>query len=274
MKWGDYRELLGIGFSDNEKALLLRNRLSVLIDGFDHGSYRDEETIMNYFITVCERPEQHYAWYEVQNSIERAIDIPSLVSKGVALTIAMKKSRSCGLEQSKAVEDYLVKTLYDLNIPFEVIRDEDGMFIFPKGAQELDEGCVSRPFRWLQMYPRTQRAMRLALEAYTNKEDPSNTADLFRKALETFSQEFLGSNKSLENLRTAFGTFMKSKGVPSELSSNIESVLQMYTNYMNSYAKHKDGTAEIFLEFIMYHTGNIIRFMISLKGHVSQIPTN
>lgn len=266
MKWGDYRELLGIGFADNEKALSLANRLSVLIDGFDQGSYRDEETIMNYFLTVCERPEQHYAWYEVQNSIERASDIPSLVSKGVALTIAMKKSRSCSPEQSKAVEDYLAKTLDDLNIPFEVIQDEDGMFIFPKGAQELDEGCVTTPFRWLQMYPLTQKAMRLALTAYTNKEDPSNTADLFRKTLETFAQEFLGSEKSLENLKSEFGSFMKSKGVPKELRSNIETILQMYTNYINDYAKHRDGTAEIFLEFIMYHTGNIIRFMISLEG--------
>ena len=276
MKWVDYRELLGIGFADNEKAPLLARRLSVLIDGLDNGNYSEEETIMNYFIIVFEKPEQHYAWYEVQESINKTIEIPSLISKGIALANAMKKNHHCSPERAQAVEDFLVKTLDDLGIPFEVTHDQDGIFIFPKGASELDQACVSAPFQWMQEYPKAQKAMRLALIAYTNKEDPSNTADLFRKALETFAKEFLGSEKSLENLKSQFGSFMKSKGVPKELRSNVETVLQMYTNYINDYAKHRDGTAEIFLEFIMYHTGNIIRFMISLKrqDNVSQIPTD
>ena len=85
MKWVDYRELLGIGFADSEKAPLLARRLSVLIDGLDNGNYSEEETIMNYFIIVFEKPEQHYAWYEVQESINKTIEIPSFKSADILL---------------------------------------------------------------------------------------------------------------------------------------------------------------------------------------------
>ena len=57
--------------------------------------------------------------------------------------------------------------------------------------------------------------------------------------------------------------YKKEHGVPNELASNFETVLQMYTNYMNNFAKHHNKTEKRYLEFIMYHTGNIIRFMIS-----------
>ena len=265
MKWIDYRKELGIGFSDNNKAQMLANRLSVLIDILGDSEIRESETICRkYFIDVCETPELYYKWYEVKKSVLQEISIPALVSKAVALKNAFSANE---LERTAYyVEQYIIKALDDLNILYEVPDNIDGFFVFPKGVQLLDENCVSTPYQWLQKFPQAQKAMRLAVTAYTNKEDPSNTADLFRKALETFAQEFLGSNKSLENLKSSFGAFMKSKGVPSELSSNIENLLQMYTNYMNSYAKHKDGTAEVFLEFIMYHTGNIIRFMLSLEG--------
>ena len=64
---------------------------------------------------------------------------------------------------------------------------------------------------------------------------------------------------------TGTGKYLKEKGVPKELSSNFEITLQMYANYMNNYAKHHDKTERKFLEFIMYQTGNIIRFIISIS---------
>ena len=57
---------------------------------------------------------------------------------------------------------------------------------------------------------------------------------------------------------------MKGKGVPTELSNNLETLLQAYTNFMNSYAKHHSKTNKNVLEYIMYQTGNIIRLIITL----------
>lgn len=275
MNWTDYRQALGIGFADKDKVTMLANRFSVLLDILRDSRLQNEETICRkYFIDVCEVPGYYYAFTEVKKSIITDEDLLVLLSKAVALRNAFwinEQQKTCCY-----VEQYILQALEAIGLPYEIKEDSDGIFIFPKGAKELDEANVSIPFQWLMDYPKSRKAMELALKSYSKKHDPSDTADLFRKALETFAQELLGSEKSLENLKSEFGLFMKSKGVPKELRSNIETVLQMYTNYINDYAKHRDGTAEIFLEFIMYHTGNIIRFMISLKGqdNVSQVPTD
>jgi len=59
---------------------------------------------------------------------------------------------------------------------------------------------------------------------------------------------------------------MKNKGVPTELRNNFETLLQSYTNFMNEYAKHHDKTSKDVLEYIMYQTGSLIRFIITLKN--------
>lgn len=58
---------------------------------------------------------------------------------------------------------------------------------------------------------------------------------------------------------------MKENGIPKEIVNNFETLLQAYTNFMNSYAKHHDKTERNILEYIMYQTGNIIRLLITLK---------
>ena len=66
-------------------------------------------------------------------------------------------------------------------------------------------------------------------------------------------------------MKSEYGTYMKEKGVPPEVSNNLETLLQSYTNFMNGYAKHHDKTDKNVLEYIMYQTGNIIRLLITLK---------
>ena len=93
----------------------------------------------------------------------------------------------------------------------------------------------------------------------------SDIADKFRKALETFFQEFFACDKSLENCKNLYGGYLKSQNVPAEIAANFEPLLQAYTNFMNAYAKHKDATNLNVLEYLMYQTGNIIRLLITLK---------
>ena len=75
--------------------------------------------------------------------------------------------------------------LVDSHIPFDVIEDKDGVFIFPKGAKELDDKLVTEPLQWLTEYPKTRTAWIKALKAYADAtdENASDCADLFRKAL-------------------------------------------------------------------------------------------
>ncbi len=265
MRWIDYREALGVSFSDPDKANMLAAKIIALFDEISAaGHLNDDDVCRKYFSDVGERnPEIYYTWHAVSYNIVKNKDIQGLISYTLAFCNAARKLQVEPLG-SYALQE-LKSFLGDLRIDYEIIDDNDGCFIFPKGANELDEGNVSIPFEWLREYPLSRKAMENALRAYSNMELPSQVADLFRKSLETFAQEFFGKSANLENFKTDFGDYLKRKGVPKELANNFETTLQMYTNYMNSYAKHHDKTERRFLEFIMYQTGNIIRFIISLS---------
>ena len=166
-----------------------------------------------------------------------------------------------------AVFSAIKGALNDCHIDFEIVKDSDGDFIFPKGAKELDDALVSEPLDWLADYSESRKAFVKALKEYseTTSDNASDIADKFRKTLENFFQEFFGGNKSLENYKNAYGTYLKSQGVPKEVSGNFETLLQAYTSFMNNYAKHRDATSNRLLEYLMYQTGNIIRLLITLK---------
>lgn len=266
MRWIDYRESLGVSFSSTDKANMLSSKITVLFDEISDARIQNEEIVCRkYFCDIGETNSgSYYAWYEVKRSIVKKKDVLGLISYTIAFSNAAKKERMGQLGEYVLSE--LEKFLDELKVDYEIIEDADGCFIFPKGAKELDEGNVNIPFEWLREYPLSRRAMENALKAYANMELPSQVADLFRKALETFAQEFFGKPSTLENLKTEFGKYLKDKGVPKELAGNFETVIQMYTNYMNSYAKHHDNTEREYLEFLMYQTGNIIRFVISLSN--------
>ena len=81
-----------------------------------------------------------------------------------------------------------------------------------------------------------------------------------------YLERLFKSSKSLENIKSEYGSYMKNKGVPTELRNNFETLLQSYTNFMNGYAKHHDKTSKDVLEYIMYQTGSLIRFIITLNN--------
>ena len=120
---------------------------------------------------------------------------------------------------------------------------------------------------WLSSYPRAHAAFIKALKDYAGAatDTASEVADKFRKVLETFFQEFFGGNKSLENYKADYGNYLKTHGIPKEISGNLETLLQAYTNYINNYSKHRDATSDTLLEYLMYQTGNIIRLLLTLK---------
>ena len=166
--------------------------------------------------------------------------------------------------------ELICKQLKESQIPFEIREDEDGYFIFPRGATELDDALVSENLQWMKEYPKARAAFIKALKEYANQneQNASDIADKFRKTLESFFQEFFDSEKSLENYKSEYGDYLKKHGVPAEISNNFESILQTYTNYINNYAKHHDRTGLNVLEYIMYQTGNIIRLLITLEKNL------
>lgn len=266
MRYVDYREKLGLGFNDSDKTKMLFNKVIEFLKKANN-DYRLQEWLFgrnDIEYLFCQEVGENTCYndfYDIIISFQKEKCIAGIISKFIVLVnLSTPKGR-------KFLIDLLKKYLESLNIPYELIEDEDGYFIFPKGAKELDDALVSEPLEWLSEYPQTQKEWIEALKVYSSLTDDnaSDVADKFRKALERFFQEFFGKTKSLENLKSEYGAYLKVRGIPAEISNNFEALQKSYTDFMNNYAKHHNKTSKNILEYIMYQTGNIIRLLITLK---------
>lgn len=271
MNYLDYREKLGIGFADEQKAKMLGNRIDAFIKSFRYtgGGYPPVITDIceKYFMAVSEKLPAHCYALNLSQSITSENSVSGVVSKYIVFANNARKSNELPDDIKRNIDSFIIKCLDDLHIRYARTHDADGIFVFPNGAKELDDALVSEPLEWLSDYEKTHKAFILALKAYSNAapNDASNIADDFRKALETFFQEFFNSKKSLENLKSEYGDYLKQCGIPTEVANDFSSLLKSYTDFMNNNAKHHDNTPPDCLEYIMYQTGNIIRLLISLK---------
>lgn len=284
MDYIDYREKLGLSFSDSDKQKLFIKRIHTLL-------------LMKYQITFHEAEEIQFCyevgiqtWMERQKTVLGNVinfDEPKGMRKlffyldelqdnfidFLSALVVFLNLFPCNSEIKKSLLENIELALRDSHIQYELFNDSGKVFIFPKGAKELDKSLVSEPLEWLVAYPSSKKSFIKALELYSNSSDDnaSDVADAFRKALETFFQDFFNSNKSLENLKSEYGQFLKDRYVPSEISNNFQNLLGSYTLFMNNYAKHHDKTSKNVLEYIMYQTGNVIRLLIGLKQKDKQI---
>ena len=267
MNWIDYREKLGIAICDNQKGIMLSNKIYNYIMRNFCDEYAEDDLI-DYCMMVGER-YKFYGNYTQQlvDSILSSNTIKDLIAKFIAFHNTYNRSNCYCFDMKQEILKFLLNTLDELKIQYEVVEDTDGTFIFPKGAKELDDALISEPLEWLKEYPQTRKEWIEALKDYSDLtyDNASDVADKFRKALERFFQEFFSKAQSLENLKSEYGTYLKTQGVPAEISNNFEWLLQSYAKYMNEYAKHHDKTNKNVLEYIMYQTGNIIRLLITLR---------
>ena len=266
MKWLDYREALGIGFSDTEKAGMLASKIRTFIR---HGSLNEHYSDGDYYrfclMTTLGYNEREESIDAVASVFKRNLTIPEMISYYIAF---VNSQEECEENHKKDLIGVLKWFLSDLNIAYELFYDEEGFYIFPKGVEEFDNALVSEPLMWLAGYPSAEKAWSKALRAYSEatEDKASEIADKFRRALETFFQEFFNSNASLENIRKDYyKEYLRNHGISNEIRSNLDYLLQAYEHYMNNRAKHHDETNVNVLEYLMYQTGNIMRLLITLK---------
>lgn len=270
MKYLDYRKKLGIGFDNRQLEELflkrMKNYLEVTRSNATYDHIATPQMVFDYCNITGADFESMDTSYCLDSIIDDFIDEDSVREFLAKYTVFLSLIK----QSNQAYQHYwsmLEENLGEAGIQYELLEDEDGLFVFPKGASEMDNALVSEPLSWLSVYPKAHTAYVKALKEYAEAtpENASDIADKFRKSLETFFQEFFVCDKSLENCKGLYGSYLKSQNVPSEITGNFETLLQAYTNFMNGYAKHHDKTALNILEYIMYQTGNIIRLLITLK---------
>ena len=288
MDWIDYREKLRIGFCDEEKFKYLKQKIFNVVNAVakdPHSGCLDTDEYCSFCNTTGSALNLNFdldcyhrdRFEHCLSKIERTATLNEFLAYFVALINSVKTKKFS--EHYWTRDDFsnlLCNMLTQAHIPFDLLKDGDEHFIFPKGAPEMDDALVSQPLHWLMAYPSTHKAFVKALKEYAeaDSDNASEIADKFRKALEAFFQEFFGGNKSLENYKADYGSYLKAHNIPKEIAGNLETLLQSYTNYVNNYAKHRDATSDTILEYLMYQTGNIIRLLIALKQHAEKGVSN
>lgn len=273
MDWLDYRDKLGIGFNDSNKVNYFMIKIFNVLESFSEKSYSqisDGEyfTFCNMTGTSMRQGSLCGDGYRIIVNVlkQHSKNLVDFIAYYIAFINCQKDSEYKKLNKEN-FKNILCNMLAESHIPYDLLEDNGNYFVFPKGAEELDDALVSDVLLWLKNYPQTQKAWIKALKDYSESSDAtaSETADNFRKALERFLQEFFQSNKSLENMKSDYGSYLSQKGVPAELRNNLETLLAAYANYINNYAKHHDKASKDVLEYLMYQTGNIMRLIITLE---------
>lgn len=273
MKFLDYKESLGLAIDDKSKRdyffIKIFNVLNIIeAEGRFHMNDREYFVFCNTSGVTMYTGElygQGYS-YVLKELKKHTTSLQSFLPYYIAF-INCLEDLDYRQYNRKSFLSLISGMLEESKIPFEIRRDGDECFVFPRGAKELDDALVSQNLEWLNEYPKSRVAFVKALTDYSNQNttNASEVADKFRKALESFFQEFFDGEKSLENYKSEYGSYLKQHNVPTEISNNFESLLQAYTNYINNYAKHHDKVSSNVLEYIMYQTGNIIRLLITLE---------
>jgi len=276
----DYRKKLGLSYDDKDKATYFLAQI--------HNFFLNVNGDSNMFDPLIEQTFCNKIGTSMQKENDLLLQLDDDEPRGLQRAwIYLKKRQNNLLDflfcyvmlinsyaagrkfEKKILTDVLLDALDSCQISYEVLKDKDGFFIFPKGVQEFDSALVTQPLEWLQDYPVAQTAWIKALKDYSEatKDNASDVADKFRKALETFFQEFFGGSRSLEKYVSdhTYEQYLDKCGIPSDLRSEFKNTVDSYTKFINNNAKHHDKTELNVLEYLMYQTGNIIRFLITLK---------
>ena len=272
MDFIDYREKLGIGFSDKERAKYFFAKVFNFLDELNSDYMYNQITNEEYF-AFCNTagiPMQHGGIYSegyhfiVKELREHTSSIEDFLAYYMSFVNCQKDepTKKCTKEQFK---NLICTILNESHVPYKVIKDQDGYFIFPKGAKELDDALVSQPLEWLLKYPNAHKTYCIALKQYSEGIYIRDVADNLRKALEAFLQEFLGNTKNLETNKNEICKYLGNQGVDAGISGLFQPLISSYKNINDRIAKHNDAVDEKLLEFLLYQTGVLIRMVISIK---------
>lgn len=270
MLWVDYREKLGIGFSDIEKYKLLRSKVINLLEGLDNRIIYANDSYLPFCLMVGIH-FQGMDYPSITNILEILSDSQISMEEFLSLYIAFVntyKEKNCSeYDSRKFLINILTLSMKESKIGYEIQKDKENneYFIFPQGAPELDDALISAPLEWLCDYPIAHKTFINALKQYSDGEYIRDVADNFRKALEAFLQEFFVNHNNLDSNISVTGKYLKEQGAEKEISDVLMKLVDLYKKLNDKIAKHNDKVDKKFLEFLMYQTGLFVRMLIIVK---------
>lgn len=274
MDWLDYREKLGIGFSDEEKGRLFIGKVQNFIYSASRCPFEEQDE-MNFCneigcASLCNSDSVFNmldldtpvglkrSWLYLEKHTDDALDFLAHMVALINTYGGKDKDRNIILKAIKMA-------LNESHISYDIFQEGKKYFIFPKGAKELDDALVSEPLEWLKDYPNSRKTYVIALKQYSDGIYIRDVADNLRKALEAFLQEFLGNSKNLETNKNEICKYLGEQGVDAGVPGLFQPLINAYKNINDRIAKHNDAVDKKLLEFLLYQTGVLIRMVLSVK---------
>lgn len=169
------------------------------------------------------------------------------------LTKAQKKDFLIGIQEAVSIT----------GVPLGIKQTESEIIFYPEGAKLLDEKLINDNLDWLSAHPKSYETFKMSLMEIGIQGKERNVVDHLRLSLELLLKDIFNNGKSLENQKSDIGNYLKSKNISPEISNLLERVLDYYTKYQNNKAKHDCAVLSSEVEFILYLTGTVMRFLLT-----------
>jgi len=159
----------------------------------------------------------------------------------------------------KNIQDVIVIT----GVPLVIKQTNTDILLYPAGVKLFDRNLIEDILDWLSEYPKSYEAFKNALLKIGKKGEERDIVDNLRLSLELLLKDILHNKKSLENQKNELGKYLEIKNVRVELSNLFWTVLDYYSKYQNNCAKHNNIVSADEVEFILYLTGVLMRFLLT-----------
>ena len=169
------------------------------------------------------------------------------------LTKAQKKDFLIGIQEAVSIT----------GVPLGIKQTESEIIFYPEGAKLLDEKLINDNLDWLSAHPKSYETFKMSLMEIGIQGKERNVVDHLRLSLELLLKDIFNNGKSLENQKSDIGNYLKSKNISPEISNLLERVLDYYAKYQNNKAKHDCAVLSSEVEFILYLTGTVMRFLLT-----------
>lgn len=130
--------------------------------------------------------------------------------------------------------------------------------------EEIDNELITETRTWLSKYPDALKVYESGLQKHQMGQFERNVLDDMRLSMELLVKNILGNQRSLENNIGDLGTYLKDKGVSTELRNLFSQIINVYTKYQNEHVKHDDKINGIEKEFIIEQTSILMKLMMKV----------
>ena len=266
MSTKEFRKNFGIKSSIVEEQIKFVNRIEITIFDSIYSNFITSD-YSHFFKQVCYEMGIKSDYYKLNTlSGHRYSNFKKIVD-GKFLTclemIVAIYNATTDTELSSAISKYVNDSLGKCSCSIGITW-HNGMF-YPEGAELLDAKLVNDNLDWLTDFPNVYSPFKDALQHIGMKGKERFVVDNLRLSLELLLKEKLKNSKSIEKQKDEIGKYLKEKNTSSEISNLFWQALDYYSKYQNNNAKHNDTVNPDEVEFILYLTGTLMRFILTQK---------